>query len=303
MSESRSAHSEAAATLGSDALSSAVGIDCRSVTSGYLGHAVLKNISFRIGAPGVYVVLGPNGAGKTTLLRTIAGILRPTSGDVFIGGVSIDQMPARNRLHYVSHMDGIPGDLRVREALEFYAVVEGATSADVDRVLDLLEIRELSNSYVSQLSSGQRKRVSIGRVFLHERSIYLLDEPTSNLDPKVAGEIRALILKLSQEKVVLYSSHNLFEAREIGNWVIAIRAGELAVYDRMENLRSSHFVIGIRLMEPSAAVSTFPRQGDYYLRELPGPEAVSEFVRGLEAQGVKIREVREMGNPLEDLFQ
>ena len=273
------------------------------MVSGYLGRPVLKNISFRLEDPGVYVVLGPNGSGKTTLLRTLSGILRPLSGDVFIDGISIGEATSRDRLHYLSHMDGIPDDLRVREALEFYAVVERAGPADIERVLDQLEIRPLADSFVSQLSAGQRKRVSIARVFLHERAIYLLDEPTSNLDPKVAGEIRALILKLSQDKVVLYSSHNLFEAREIGRWVIALRAGELALFDRLERLRSSHFVVGVRAMAESPALAGLTRQGDYYLKELPGPEAVADFIRSLDAQGVRLREVREMGNPLEDLFQ
>ena len=272
------------------------------MSSGYLGHRVLKGISFEIEEPAIYVVLGPNGAGKTTLFRTMAGILRPYSGSISIGGVPIDQEGARNRLHYLSHMDGIPDGLRVREALEFYGRVEGASSADVERVLDLLEIRALSESFLSQLSAGQKKRVSIARVFLRERAIYLLDEPTSNLDPKVAREIRTLILDLSREKVVLYSSHNLFEAREIGRYVLAIKSGQLALFDRIENLRSARFVVGIRTLEPTDALGEFTRQGDYYLKELPGPESVPALIRDVEGRGVRLREVREMENPLEDLF-
>lgn len=277
-------------------------ISCRSVSSGYLGSRVLKGISFTIDQPAIYVVLGPNGAGKTTLFRTMAGILRPYEGTVEIDGASIDRPTAQDHLHYLSHMDGIPDGLRVRQALEFYARVERAGPADIDRVLDLLEIRQLSDRYLSQLSAGQRKRVSIARIFLHEREIYLLDEPTSNLDPKVAREIRTLILNLSQDKIVLYSSHNLFEAREIGRYVIAIKNGELALFDRIENMRSARFVVGVRVLEPTPALAEFTAQGDYYLRELPGPEAVPALIHDLEARGVKIREVREMENPLEDLF-
>jgi len=279
-----------------------VGVSCRSVTSGYLGTPVLHDISFTIDRPAVYVVLGPNGAGKTTLFRTLCGILRPYRGEVTIGGESLDRPSARDRMHYLSHMDGIPEGLRVREALDFYARVERATSADVDRVLDLLEIRELSGQYLSQLSQGQKKRVSVGRVFLRKRAIYLLDEPTSNLDPKLAREIRSLILELSHDRIVLYSSHNLFEAREIGNYVLAIKKGQLALFDRIENLRSSRYVVGIRALEPSDALAEFHRQGDYFLRELSGPEEVPALLHDLESRGVRIREVREMENPLEDLF-
>ena len=278
------------------------GISCQSVNAGYLGSLVLREISFAIDKPGIYVVLGPNGAGKTTLFRTLAGILRPYQGNVFIDGLPIERQPSRNRLHYLSHADGLPEGLTVRQALDVYARVERATSADVDRVLDLVNIRELSDRFVTQLSAGQKKRVSVARLFLQDRAIYLLDEPTANLDPKVAREIRSVILDLSREKIVLYSSHNLFEAREIGRYVLAIKDGRLAMFDRIENLRGSHFVVGVRVLESSEALTGWTREGDYFLRELPGPEAVPAFIRDLESRGVQIRELREMNNPLEDLF-
>jgi ABC-2 type transport system ATP-binding protein len=279
-----------------------VGISCRSVSAGYLGNTVLHDVTFTIDEPAIYVVLGPNGAGKTTLFRTLAGILRPSEGEVFIGEEPIDRQSSRDRLHYLSHLDGIPDGLRVREALEFYATVESASIADVDRVVNLLGIRELSGSYLSQLSAGQKKRVSIARVFLREREIYLLDEPTTSLDPKLAREIRTLILELSREKIVLYSSHNLFEAREIGRFVLVVNKGRLIRYDRMENLRGSRYAVGIRVLEPSDALTEYTREGDYYVRELSGPEEVPDLIRALESRGVKIREIREMDNPLEDLF-
>ena len=277
-------------------------IDCRSVTAGYLGSRVLHRVSFRISEPSVYVVLGPNGAGKTTLFRTLAGILRPYEGEVYVGGEPIDRQSSRDRLHYLTHLDGLPDGLQVREALDFFARAEGARPQDVDRVLDQLEIRDLSTKFPSQLSAGQRKRVSIARIFLRERSIYLLDEPTANLDPKLAREIRELILRLSREKVVLYSSHNLFEAREIGRYVLVIKSGQVARFDRIENVRGSRFVLGIRVLEPSPVLASFDHEGDYYLKELAGPEEVPGILRDLIAQGVKIREAREMENPLEDLF-
>ena len=279
-----------------------VDVTCRSVTSGYLGSRVLREISFRIEAPAVYVVLGPNGAGKTTLFRTLAGILLPYEGEVRIGGRPAQDQRSRNRMHYLSHLDGMPDGLRVREALEFYARAEHADSTDVDRVLDLLGIRELSERYLSRLSAGQRKRASIARIFLREREIYLLDEPTANLDPGAAREIRNLILRLSQDKIVLYASHNLFEAREIGRYVLVIRDGRLALFDQLQNLRGTRYVIGVRLLERSEAVDGWDREGDYFLRTLPGPEEVPKLVEGLLARGAKVREVREMDNPLEDLF-
>ena len=280
----------------------AVRLSCQSLSSGYGTKPVLHDLSFTVDQPSVYVVLGPNGAGKTTLFRTIAGILRPTAGTVLINGVPVHEQAARDTLHYLSHVDGMPDGLTVREGIDFYAKVEGASSADVERVLDQLQIREFSKAYISKLSAGQRKRVSIARVFLRERAIYLLDEPTANLDPKVAREIRGLILQLSRDRIVLYSSHNLFEAREIGRYVITLKGGTLTLFDRMENVRSARFIIGVRTLEPTDALEGWERSGDYYRRELAGPEQVPALIRELESRGVKLREVREMENPLEDLF-
>ena len=250
----------------------------------------------------MYVVLGPNGAGKTTLFRTLAGVLAPSRGTVRIGGLPADHPRARGRLHYLSHLDGMPEGLTVRESLEVYARLERAEPASVDSVLERLGLSALGDLYLARLSAGQRKRVSIARVFLVERPIYLLDEPTANLDPKIAREIRGLILELARDKVVLYSSHNLFEAREIGRYVLALREGRLERFERIEELRGRRYVVGVRVLEPSDLFTDWPREGDYFTCELRGPEEVPALLRDLEAKGVKIRELREMNNPLEDLF-
>jgi ABC-2 type transport system ATP-binding protein len=272
------------------------------VSSGYHGRKVLEAISFVIEEPAIYVVLGPNGAGKTTLFRTLAGILQAITGTVQIDGIEIGRHEARARLQYLSHIDGIPDGLRVEEALKFYATVEGVGPPDVDRVIRLLGIEELRSRFFSELSQGQKKRVSIARVFLQERSIYLLDEPTSNLDPKLAREIRDLVLGLSRNDLVLYSSHNLFEAKEIGKYVLALKGGRVGYFGRMSDLRPAKYVIGIRADGAEGVLPASSRQGDYYLQELSGPEEVPKLVSELIAKGVQIREVKEMENPLEDLF-
>ncbi|MCI4349885.1 MAG: heme ABC exporter ATP-binding protein CcmA [Thermoplasmata archaeon] len=277
-------------------------VRCRDVASGYFQRRVLDGISFEIREPAIYVVLGPNGSGKTTLFRTLAGILRPKAGSVEIGGIPVDRLEARRRLHYLTHIDGIPDGLRVEEALRFWGRVVGAGEPDLERVLDLLGLRELRGKYFSQLSQGQKKRVSVARIFLRERQIYLLDEPTANLDPKMATEIRNLVLGLSEDRIVLYSSHNLFEAREIGRYVLALKDGRLAYFGPLGELRPSRYVLGIRVEEPNPALSGLPKEGDYFLQELAGPEEVPKFVNELVAKGVRIREVKEMRNPLEDLF-
>jgi ABC-2 type transport system ATP-binding protein len=275
----------------------------QDVASGYYGKKVLDGISFTISEPGVYIVLGPNGAGKTTLLRTLAGILRPYTGRVEINGIPSLQKEARRQIDYITHLDGIPEGMNVHDGLKFYADVEGGSEQDVERVIGLLDLKELSGMRFAQLSQGQKKRVSVARIFLREKSVYLLDEPTSNLDPKIAREIRELVLQLSKDKVVLYSSHNLFEAREIGSRVIAVKGGKLALFGRIDEIRTQTYTVGVRTLAPEASLETGTKEGDYYLFVLKGPEDVPALISDLAGRGVKIREVREMQNPLEELFK
>ncbi len=274
-----------------------------NVVSGYYGKKVLDGVSFSIDKPSVYVVLGPNGAGKTTLFRTLAGILKPISGRAEINGLPSETQEARKNLDYLSHIDGIPDGMKVIDALRFYGKIESVGEDDVARAINLLALEELQLKYFSQLSQGQKKRVPVARIFLRKKQIYLLDEPTSNLDPKVAKEIRELILGLAKDRIVLYSSHNLYEAREIGNEVIAISQGKLAMFGEIDDIKTQKYVVGIKAFDAEGVLDSNNKEGPYYIMELGGPDDVPKMVSELVAKGVKIREVKEMQNPLEELFK
>lgn len=274
-----------------------------NAVSGYYGKKVLDGISFSIDKPAVYVVLGPNGAGKTTLFRTLAGILKPMAGKVEIEGRPTETQEARLHLDYLSHIDGIPDGMKVIDALRFYARVERVGEENVSDVLRLLQLEDLKQKYFVKLSQGQKKRVSVARIFLRKKDIYLLDEPTSNLDPKVAKEIRELILGLSSDRIVLYSSHNLYEAREIGNEVIAISQGKLALFGKIDDIKTQKYVVGIKSPNAENVLGSNKKEGGYYILELSGPEEVPKVVSELVSKGVQIREVKEMQNPLEELFK
>ncbi|MEM0121518.1 MAG: heme ABC exporter ATP-binding protein CcmA [Thermoprotei archaeon] len=273
------------------------------VYAGYFGRAVIKDVSFNIDEVGVHVVLGPNGAGKTTLLRSLAGILKPLKGEIEVCGYPAYSSSARQRVGYLTHLDGIPEGMRVMEALKFYAKIEGATTRDLEEIVSKLDLTELVGRHFSQLSQGQKKRVAVARVFLKKKDVYLLDEPTSNLDPKISSEIRSMILGLSANSLVLYSTHNLFEAREIGRLVVALKDGSLRFFGNIDELRVEKYTVGVRTLDGSQPPGSTAKMGEYYLYELSGPEGVPELVSSLMAKGVIIREVREMSNPLEELFK
>ncbi len=258
-------------------------------------------MSLKLSEPAIYVVLGPNGAGKTTLFRTVAGVLKPSAGRVELGGRDLyTSNEARQRIGYLSHFTALPEEMTVTQALTFYSGIEGG---DVVTALDKLELRELANRKVSELSQGQKKRASIAKVFLRERDLFLMDEPTSNLDPVAAREVRDILLGLGKDRYVLYSSHNLYEAQEIGDYIVLLREGSVGFFGRKEGLRSGGYRVGVRASSDLKAIFPQGRQEkEYFVLDVSGPEEVGRLVKKVVESGVAVYEVKELGNPLEELF-
>jgi ABC-2 type transport system ATP-binding protein len=277
-------------------------LELSEVSAGYGAEEVLHRISLKITEPSIYVVLGPNGAGKTTLFRTICGILLTFSGELKVDDLDLfSSKEARKRIAYLSHLNAIPEEMTVFNALKYYADIEGG---DVEHSLELLSLNELRNRKFSSLSQGQKKRVSVGKIFLRERDLYLLDEPTSNVDPKVSKEIRELLIELSKDKFVLYSSHNLYEAREIGEYLIVIKNGELKFFDKIENMKVKQYRVGIKTLNDISKLLPESRfENGYYVVMVDGPTEVPTIVSDLASRGALIIEVRELDNPLQEFFE
>lgn len=279
-------------------------IEAVGLSTGYYGKQVLHDISISIDKPGIYVVLGKNGAGKTTFFRTVTGILKLYGGSLTIDGLDPYNNPeARQKCVYLSHQAGVPTSMEVREIVDLFAMLMEASEDEKERTVKLLELDDLMDkSYVS-LSQGQKKRVSLAKCLLRDRSIYLFDEPTTNLDPTVAGEVRKDILGISRDQIVLYSSHNLYEAREIGKQVIIIDNGSIAYNGDIDKIPMGKYVIGIRAAKLESVFPEAKLQGRYYIMELDSPDDVSTVVQKLAAANIKVQEIREMSNPLEDLLR
>lgn len=276
-------------------------LELNNVASGYDKQVVLHDISFKIKEPSVYVVLGPNGAGKTTLFRTIAGILEPYSGTIVLDNQNITtSREARKRMSFFSQYNAMPEEMTVYNALKFYADIEGGNP---DSAIDLLDLGQLKNKRFSDLSQGQKKRAAIAKVFLRERDLYLLDEPTANLDPAVSKEIRDIILKLSKDKMILYSSHNLYEATDIGTYLILIRNGSLTSFDKISNIKPKQYRVGIKASMDISKIIDAQREGDYFVLTVSSPEEAGLALKKLVDRGVLVTEMRQLDNPLQELFE
>ncbi len=275
-------------------------IQAENFSTGYDRVEVLHHISFLIEKPGIYVVLGKNGAGKTTLFRALTGMLRP-----FTGSITFDDIPqpeSRVGIAYLSHKNSIPAGLTVRDAMKFFGRVEGVTDDDVTNIINKFNLTELLDKRVQSLSQGQRKRVSLAKSLIGNKSVMILDEPTANLDPKVSEEIRNLIRVQSRDSIVLYSSHNLYEAMDLGTEVIALNSGNLVYSGKIEGLKTDSYTIGIRGKGIENLATNYTIDGKYLVFKLNSPTEAAELISKLTAAGAMIYEVKEMGNPLERFF-
>jgi ABC-2 type transport system ATP-binding protein len=276
-------------------------LELNDVSSGYNGQTVLHNINFKLQEPSIYVVLGPNGAGKTTLFRTIAGILEPYDGKILLDDQNMTTSgEARRKMSYLSQYNAMPEEMTVYNALRFYADMEGGNPDDV---IDLLDLGQLKNKRVSDLSQGQKKRAAIAKVFLHESDVYLLDEPTSNLDPLISKEIRDILLKLSKDKMILYSSHNLYEATDIGTYLILIKNGSVTLFDKISNIKPKQYRVGIKTSTDISKIIDAQREGDYFVFNASSPEEAGFALKRLIENGVLVTEMRQLDNPLQELFE
>jgi ABC-2 type transport system ATP-binding protein len=191
----------------------------------HLGHRfgafeALTDVSFEVGRGDVFGFIGPNGAGKTTTIRSIATLQALDRGSIEVCGVDAREEPERVRrlLGYMPDHAGVYERLTTEEYLDFFADVQRLPNARsrVASVIELTGSGSIRNRYVAELSKGQRQRVQLARILLHDPEVLILDEPASDLDPRARVELRELVLLLRREKkTILLSSHILTELADV----------------------------------------------------------------------------------------
>ena len=156
--------------------------------------------------------------GKTTTIRIVAGLLRPTRGEVRIDGILVekDVKPLKSKIGYVPDFFGVYDNLTVMEYLEFYGSAYGISAKESRRralqVLDQVELGSLENRFVDELSRGMQQRLCLARALIHQPQLLVMDEPASGLDPGARRVFKRVLQNLCQEGyTVLISSHILSE--------------------------------------------------------------------------------------------
>ncbi len=204
----------------------------------------VDNVSLTIEGNGVYGLLGPNGAGKTTLMRLIVGFYSIKKGNIFWEDKKVDSKSNTYKtiIGYLPENNPLYLNLNVLEYLEYIASLKGINKEDIESlIIDVIEncgLKKVINQKIETLSKGFRQRVGLAASLLGDPKILVLDEPTSGLDPKQIIEIRGLIKKLSKNKIVIFSTHILPEAKEICDRLLIINNGKIVLDEKTKVIRN-----------------------------------------------------------------
>jgi multiple sugar transport system ATP-binding protein len=225
-----------------------------SITLG--GNHVIRDLDLRVEEGEFLVLLGPSGCGKSTLLHSIAGLIATSGGAIEIGGMDMSHTdPSERGIGMVFQSYALYPTMTVEKNMSFGLRIAGMPKAQIaqriERVAEMLHLKDLLHRKPAQLSGGQRQRVAIGRALARAASVYLFDEPLSNLDAKLRTDLRRELKLLHQTlgSTMIYVTHDQVEAMTLASRIVVMRAGEIQqigtpseVYDRPANLFVAGFL-------------------------------------------------------------
>jgi ABC-type sugar transport system ATPase subunit len=215
-------------------MTTAPALTLRDIRKSFGTVDVIHGIDLQIEDGEFVVFVGPSGCGKSTLLRLIAGLDDPTSGDIVLGDRLVNNVPASERgLSMVFQSYALYPHMSVRSNLSFglenLRMPRAEIESRVDSAAKLLQIDMLLDRRPGQLSGGQRQRVAIGRAIVREPSIFLFDEPLSNLDAELRLQMRVEISNLHAQlgNTMIYVTHDQVEAMTMANRIVVLRGGRI----------------------------------------------------------------------------
>ncbi|MES2740822.1 MAG: sn-glycerol-3-phosphate ABC transporter ATP-binding protein UgpC [Pseudomonadota bacterium] len=220
------------------------------------GAEILKGIDLEIEDGQFLILVGGSGCGKSTLLNMIAGLETISQGEILIGDKVVNNIPPKSRdIAMVFQSYALYPTMTVRENISFGLGIRKVAKAEQDkivaRVADTLQMTHLLDRKPAMLSGGQRQRVAMGRAIARDPSLFLFDEPLSNLDAKLRVEMRAEIKLLHQRlgTTIVYVTHDQIEAMTLGDRIAVMRDGVVQqfgspqeIYDRPNNLYVAGFI-------------------------------------------------------------
>ena len=223
-------------------------IEIKNLNKQYNNIVAVQNINFKVNKGSIVGLLGPNGCGKTTTIGMMLGLIKPTSGTVFINGKNIESENNRTKIlekvNFISPYVELPKKLTVEENLKVYGKMYGVNNLR-DKISDLmkqLNLLEFEKRKTGELSSGQKNRVSLAKALINDPEILLLDEPTASLDPDVGDYIRTYLEDFASKRgtTILLASHNMNEVERLCGEVMMMKNGQIIDKGTCESLINKH---------------------------------------------------------------
>lgn len=211
-------------------------IQVDALVKAYGYRAVLRKLDFSVQRGEFVALLGPNGSGKSTLLRLIAGLSKPTSGDIRVGGwhMPTEAAAVRAQIGMVGHKALLYEQLTARENLRFFARMYNITDADalINAQIERVGLKKYADQIVRTYSRGMQQRLSIARALLHDPAVLLFDEPYTGLDQDASALLDTLLSSASAEgRTVLMSTHQIERAAVLASRVVILSRGAIQ-YDQ-----------------------------------------------------------------------
>ncbi len=231
-------------------------LELRDIRKSYAAHEVIKGVDLHVADREFVVFVGPSGCGKSTLLRMVAGLEEITSGDLMIDGKRVnDTGPADRGLAMVFQSYALYPHMTVRNNMAFALRMAGVPKAERERKVAeaarVLQLEPYLDRRPSELSGGQRQRVAIGRAIVRNPRVFLFDEPLSNLDAALRGQMRIELARLHEEleATMIYVTHDQVEAMTLADKIVVLQAGRveqvgspLELYHHPANLFVAGFI-------------------------------------------------------------
>jgi ABC-2 type transport system ATP-binding protein len=304
-------------------------LQIEGLTKRFGEFTAVDGISFSVDRGEVLGFLGPNGAGKTTAMRMVTGFLPPTAGTAYVCGNDVTLAPIAVKSHIGYLPEGAPlyEDMTPLELLGFVADVRGISGADkgraIDRAAEAINIVPVMRQSIGTLSKGYKRRVGIAQAILHDPDVLILDEPTDGLDPNQKHEVRRLINEMSENKVIVISTHLLEEVEVVCSRAIVIARGRVVADGSPAELEARsiyHNAVTVRLdagqldngksrMEALADVDRVePSAENGAANELvafakDGKVIVDAVGASLNESGINVHEIRAERGRLDEVFR
>lgn len=223
----------------------------------------IKNLSLKIPS-GMYGLLGRNGAGKTSLMRILATLSAPTSGDIWLNGVSVKEtMKIREMVGYLSQDFSMYRSMTVFGAMDYLGLLSdipnGIRKERIDELLEKVNLKDNAKTKIKALSGGMKRRLGIAQALIHNPKILIVDEPTAGLDTEERIRFRNLLSDFANDRIVLLSTHIASDIEAICSGVAVLNDGKLIFHGSTEEL--------IRQADGKVYIITASKELDRHINE------------------------------------